>query len=192
MRIKILISFLPLFSTLCFSQSTRIYTRVVDEIDLESKDFFAASESNIQIRLYERAINGDTTSFVGIRVNNYDRVEVGSSNSISISSGLDLGLSSSSITQNVSHEEYVELGLEEFTELFDFINYSMSKANPLQKEIVGYSIIMDESFALGLSFDKLLWSYTFQIGEAYYQVEFDKAIDIIKRLKVFKDYLENN
>ena len=190
---KILLSLVlsSLFSNCLIGQSSIVITRVLDRIDLESNTLFNTQQSKITISLIERVFNFDTSLVVGVYVGNANNIKIGSSNSIALSSGFNVGIGSSSISQLVLKEEYVELDTGDFYELYDFINFSMARANPMQKMEVAYTLVMDDGMALALVFNGDTWYYNFIIKDANYAVDFSQSIEIIKKFKEFKLVLNN-
>ncbi len=192
MKLQLVLLLLSL-TQLSYGQTQYSQVTIYKNAGLSSSLLFGTEKKSIQFNLAQRINNfDDTTEFVAVNVQNIGEKKVGSSASVGINANLGFSFGSGAITEVYSREGYLELTKEEFKEVYEFINSSMGKANPMQELQASYNILIADKLGISLIYDQDKWGYIFSLNGAQYQVDFQESINIILELKEMNEFFQSN
>ena len=134
----------------------------------------------------------DTTVGVNFEIETVKKSDLITSTGFTMTSNLDFAVSTSTVKKIDHQKGTMLLTFEEFLSLIDFFNETIAKKSQEPEYDTGWQLEIEERFALALLFERQpgpsgqKWKYYLRLDDAEFEVTFDNAIEMFKKMAAFK------
>ena len=186
------ILFLPLIVSAQkpFNRST---VEIIDKYEMSVKRIGGTPE-NFMMSLVRRIdqTEKDTVVGVNIELQSTKKSDLITASGFTITSNLDVAVSSSKVQRVEFKKGSMLLSAEEFLRLIDFFNETIAIKNTAPAHDTGWQLLIENRFTLIFLYEsKALykWKYYMRLDDAEFELNYESAIEMFKKMRAFRDLM---
>jgi hypothetical protein len=196
MRTPFIIAIIVAFSlSNAYSQNSYKKTtiEVLDKVEKTFKKFGGESEA-VRFSLVRKTVNKESLTFVSVEIANVQTTEIIKSSGVTVTSNLDVSISSGGFKKQEKVNETIILGKEDLEQIANFLNETIIHKSEPQDHAKGWALEINDLFKIALLFEvdaATKWKYYLALNDAQFEIPFNDGINLLKKLLEYNKRIDS-